>query len=215
MSSLIEIREWPVKLSRREWQLKRVMDVLGALFSLLVTLPLWPVMALLIKVESPGPVIFAQKRVGHRGKIYRIFKFRSMVENAEELLPSLLDVKTLDPPVYKLENDPRVTRFGRFIRRTSLDEIPQLLNVLIGEMSLVGPRPEEVWLVERYPEEYMGRFMVKPGITGPMQVNGRADLSLDERILLELEYIEHYTPWRDVEILLKTIPAVLTGRGAR
>ena len=215
MSSLLEIQEWPIKLSRRDWRLKRAMDVLGALASLIVTLPLWPVMALLIKCESPGPVIFAQKRVGHRGKIYRILKFRSMVENAEELLPSLLDIEALEPPVYKLEDDPRVTRIGKFIRRTSLDEIPQLLNVLAGEMSLVGPRPEEVWLVERYPSEYMGRFMVKPGITGPMQVNGRADLSLDERITLELEYIEHYSPWRDVEILLRTIPAVLSGRGAR
>ena len=215
MSSLLEIQEWPIKLSRRDWRLKRAMDVLGALASLIVTLPLWPVMALLIKCESPGPVIFAQKRVGHRGKIYRILKFRSMVENAEELLPSLLDIEALEPPVYKLEDDPRVTRIGKFIRRTSLDEIPQLLNVLAGEMSLVGPRPEEVWLVKRYPSEYMGRFMVKPGITGPMQVNGRADLSLDERITLELEYIEHYSPWRDVEILLRTIPAVLSGRGAR
>jgi lipopolysaccharide/colanic/teichoic acid biosynthesis glycosyltransferase len=143
-----------------------------------------------------------------------MLKFRTMVVDAEARLPELICIERLEEPVFKLERDPRVTRVGRFLRRWSLDELPQLVNVLRGEMSLVGPRPEQLELVQRYSPEYLERVRVKPGLTGPMQVYGRAQLSLDERLAVEREYIENLTIGRDLRILGLTIPAVLARRGA-
>ncbi len=194
--------------------LKRVMDLVGALFMLVVFSPVIPLMALLIKLDSDGPVFFVQERVGEGGKTFRMYKFRSMVANAPALLPGLVNLRELEQPAFKLADDPRVTRFGRTLRRTSLDEIPQFVNVLRGDMSMVGPRPEEVEVVKLYNVHQRQRLVVKPGVTGPMQVNGRGDLPLDKRIELELAYVEDYSPWKDVCILLKTIPAVLGRRGA-
>jgi lipopolysaccharide/colanic/teichoic acid biosynthesis glycosyltransferase len=144
-----------------------------------------------------------------------MYKFRTMVQNAEELLKQLIDLDKLKQPAFKLKDDPRVTRVGRWLRRTSLDELPQLFNVLKGEMSLVGPRPEEIRIVQKYNPWQSQRLLVKPGMTGSMQVSGRADLPLNERVKLELAYIENYSIWKDIHILLKTVPAVLSGRGAR
>ena len=193
---------------------KRVMDLaLGAVFLIVAALPM-ALAALAIKLDSPGTVFFRQTRIGQDGRPFRILKFRTMVARAEELLPQLVDLAGLEQPAFKIKDDPRVTRVGRVLRRYSLDELPQLVNVLAGEMSLVGPRPEEAALVERYTDDQRRRLAVKPGLTGPMQVNGRGDLPFEARLALELDYIERYSLRRDVAILLRTIPAVIQGNGA-
>ncbi len=193
---------------------KRLVDIVGALVGLAVTVPLVAVAALAIKLDSPGPVFYWQVRVGEHGRPFRIVKLRSMVQDAEERLSELVDLTQLPEPVYKLPNDPRITRVGRLLRRTSLDETPQFLNVLRGEMSLVGPRPEDARVVAHYADYQRRRLAVKPGLTGPMQVNGRGALSLAERLRLEIEYIEQYSLRRDLDILLRTFPAIWRGHGA-
>jgi lipopolysaccharide/colanic/teichoic acid biosynthesis glycosyltransferase len=190
------------------------MDLAGAAAGLLLAAPLMAIIAVLIALDSRGPVFFIQERVGKRGKPFRILKFRTMVANAESLLDDLLDVDDLAQPVFKLKDDPRVTGVGRWLRRTSLDELPQFVNVLRGEMSLVGPRPEEKRFVDHYEPWQRLRLQVKPGMTGPMQVRGRGDLALEERVRLEIEYIENYSVVLDLEILLRTLPAVLSAYGA-
>jgi lipopolysaccharide/colanic/teichoic acid biosynthesis glycosyltransferase len=152
--------------------------------------------------------------VGLGGRDFRMFKFRTMGPDAEAVLPTLVRFDALDEPVFKLARDPRVTQLGRFLRRTSLDELPQLLNVLKGDMSLVGPRPEQVELVRRYKPEHRFRLMVKPGLTGPMQVFGRGRLTFEERLAVEREYIENLSLSRDLRILALTVPSVFDGRGA-
>jgi lipopolysaccharide/colanic/teichoic acid biosynthesis glycosyltransferase/GT2 family glycosyltransferase len=194
---------------------KRVVDIAGSLAGLLLALLVGPWLALAIKIDSPGPIFFYQERVGQRGRPFTLIKFRSMTANAEAELANLLDMSQLGEPVFKLDNDPRVTRVGRFLRRWSLDELPQFWNVLKGEMSLVGPRPEESRLVAIYNDWQRRRLSVKPGLTGPMQVQGRGDLSLETRVRLEVAYIESYSLRQDMAILLQTLPAVLRGNGAR
>lgn len=194
---------------------KRTLDLVGALVGLAAFLLLTPFIALAIKLTSPGPVLFKQERIGQGGKPFTIYKFRSMRQNAEAELNQLIDLEKLSEPVFKLPDDPRVTPVGRVLRRWSLDELPQFWNVLKGEMSLIGPRPEEARIVALYTDWHRRRLSVKPGISGPMQVNGRGDLSLDARVRLELEYIDNYSIWRDLAYILKTIPAVLSGKGAR
>jgi lipopolysaccharide/colanic/teichoic acid biosynthesis glycosyltransferase/glycosyltransferase involved in cell wall biosynthesis len=194
---------------------KRSLDIMGGLLGLAFTLLAGPLIALAIRLNSPGPVLFGQERVGQGGRPFTIYKFRSMKAGAEAELPHLVDLDNLPQPAFKLENDPRVTPVGRFLRRWSLDELPQFWNVLKGDMSLIGPRPEESRMVARYSDWHRRRLAIKPGMTGPMQIHGRGDLPLDERVKLELDYIEYYSLWRDVKILLKTIPAVLRGNGAR
>ena len=194
--------------------LKRAVDVVGSALALLVLWPLMLLVACVIKLDSRGPVLFVQDRAGEGGKPFRIFKFRSMVSNAEQMLQSMVDIDQLRSPAFKIENDPRVTRVGRFLRRASIDELPQLWNVLKGEMSLVGPRPEEVRIVSLYDEEQRGRLAMKPGITGPMQIDGRGTLGFEERLQKELGYIEGFTLWGDVVILAKTLPAVVKGKGS-
>jgi lipopolysaccharide/colanic/teichoic acid biosynthesis glycosyltransferase/GT2 family glycosyltransferase len=201
-------------LSGMQRVVKRLMDlILGTLF-LVVAAPPMALAALAIRLDSPGPVLFLQTRIGQDGRPFRIVKFRTMVDGAEELLPQLVDLAGLQQPAFKIKDDPRVTNIGRILRRYSLDELPQLLNVLAGEMSLVGPRPEEAALVERYTDDQRRRLAIKPGMTGPMQVNGRGDLPFKARLALELDYIEHYSLRRDMAILLRTIPAVIRGKGA-
>ena len=199
------------------WQrlVKRAVDIVGALVGLTVSVPLVAVAAVAIKAESPGPIFFWQVRVGENGRLFRIVKLRTMVIDAEARLANLVDLEQLPEPAFKLQQDPRVTRIGRFLRRTSLDEVPQFYNVLRGEMSLVGPRPEEERIVQRYQDFQRRRLAVKPGMTGPMQVNGRGDLAFGERLQLELEYIDHYSLRRDFEILLRTFPTIFQGHGAR
>jgi lipopolysaccharide/colanic/teichoic acid biosynthesis glycosyltransferase len=194
--------------------IKRSMDIVGALIGLLIAIPLVAIAAIAIKLDSPGPIFYWQVRIGENGRPFRIAKLRSMVSDADARLDELIDLDQLDEPVYKIADDPRVTRVGRILRRTSLDEAPQFYNVLKGEMSLVGPRPEEARIVAMYTDEERRRLAIKPGMTGPMQVNGRGDLGLSERLRLELDYIDNYSVMRDVQILLRTLPAIFRGSGA-
>lgn len=202
----------PLTLAQRA--IKRVFDIGLAAAGLAVAALPMALIACAVRLDSPGPALFNQTRIGQDGRPFRIYKFRTMVNNAEALLPGLVDLDRLAQPAFKLQHDPRVTRAGRFLRRWSLDELPQLVNVLRGEMSLVGPRPEEAALVARYNDDQRRRLAVKPGLTGPMQVNGRGDLPFEQRLALELDYIEHYSLRRDLALLLRTIPSVLKGEGA-
>jgi exopolysaccharide biosynthesis polyprenyl glycosylphosphotransferase len=209
---VIEYNCWDI--SRSTMLLKRILDVSVSAVALVVLAPLLALVAVLIKLDSRGPVFFSQQRSGLRGEPFRMVKFRTMVSDAESRLSELVDFDELSEPMFKLERDPRVTRIGRFLRRTSIDELPQLINVLRGEMSLVGPRPEQVELVARYGSEAQFRFDVKPGITGPMQVFGRGALSFEERLAVEREYVENMSFARDLRLLALTLPTVIGGRGA-
>lgn len=193
---------------------KRLVDIIGALVGLIISAPIIAVAAIAIKLDSPGSVFYWQTRIGEYGRPFRIVKLRSMVSDADEQLTKLVDLEKLPEPVYKIADDPRVTRVGRILRRASLDETPQFYNVLVGDMSLVGPRPEDARIVELYEDYQRRRLAVKPGLTGPMQVNGRGKLSLTERLRLELDYIEHYSLRRDFSIMLRTLPAIIRGDGA-
>ncbi len=201
-------------LNARQRAAKRLLDLIGASLGLAVSLIPMLFIAVAIKLDSPGPIFFTQTRVGANGRPFRLVKFRSMVHNAEARRHEVVDLDALQEPAYKVRNDPRVTRVGRWLRRFSLDELPQFVNVLRGEMSLVGPRPEEAALVARYNDWQRRRLAVKPGMTGPMQINGRGDLTLAQRVALEVDYIEHYSLARDLTILLRTLPAVLRGEGS-
>jgi lipopolysaccharide/colanic/teichoic acid biosynthesis glycosyltransferase/glycosyltransferase involved in cell wall biosynthesis len=194
--------------------LKRLIDLVGGLVGIALSLPLFLLCALAIKLEDGGPVFFVQERAGENGRPFRVIKLRTMTVGSENKVNSMLDGNPLKGPAFKFPNDPRVTRLGRFLRRWSLDETPQFWNVLVGEMSLVGPRPEETWVVALYNDEQRQRLAVKPGMTGPMQVGGRGELDMAERLALELDYIQNYSLGRDVSYLLRTIPAVIYGKGA-
>ncbi len=178
---------------------------------------LWPLIALValaVKLDSPGPILFRQKRVGKGGQLFDCLKFRSMYIDAEARKAELMAQNEAGDVVFKMRHDPRVTRVGRFIRKASLDELPQLFNVLRGEMSLVGPRPSLPSECEKYQVEFLRRMDVTPGITGLQQVSGRSDLDFDRWVELDLQYVDERSLTKDVVILVKTIPAVLTGRGA-
>ncbi len=209
---LISIR--PLAFRRWERLIKRAMDLLIASVALIVFLPLMLIIALAIKLDSPGPVLFKQVRVGKGGQEFVIYKFRSMRWGAEEEQERLRELSEVDGPIFKIKNDPRCTRVGRIIRRFSLDELPQLYNVLRGEMSLVGPRPPLPSEVAQYKEWHKKRLTVPPGMTGLWQVSGRSLLSFDEMVLLDLYYIENWTPLLDLKILLRTIPKVIMSEGA-
>jgi lipopolysaccharide/colanic/teichoic acid biosynthesis glycosyltransferase len=172
------------------------------------------IVAILIRVDSPGPIIFSQKRMGRGGRAFCQYKFRSMRVGAEEERTRLRKLNEATGPIFKIRNDPRLTRLGRFIRRTSLDELPQLFNVLRGEMSLVGPRAPLPTEVEQYQNWHRRRLEVPQGMTGLSQVSGRSELTFDEQVMLDIYYIENWTPWLDLWIILKTIPTVLLARGA-
>ena len=202
------------KTSAADAFLRRALDVTVSLVALLLLLPVLAVIALLIRLDSPGPVLFVQKRVGKDGKEFSVFKFRSMFTDAEGRLASVLNANERSGPVFKMRLDPRVTRVGRPLRRCSLDEVPQLLNVLRGEMSLVGPRPALPREVALYTPEQRARLSVTPGLTGLWQVSGRATLSFEQSVALDLEYVRRQSVCLNVVLILKTIPAVLTGHGA-
>jgi lipopolysaccharide/colanic/teichoic acid biosynthesis glycosyltransferase len=170
--------------------------------------------AICVRLDGRGPIFFVDRRAGEGGKPFYMIKFRTMVAGAQHRLREVLDLDELEHPMFKLRVDPRVTRIGRFLRRTSLDELPQLLNVLRGDMTLVGPRPEQLELVERYRPEHRFRLGVRPGLTGPMQVYGRGELTFEERLAVEREYVENLSLRRDLRIMLLTIAAVFRGKGA-
>ncbi len=194
--------------------LRRLLDLVLSATALLLLFPVFLLIALLIRVDSPGSILFVQRRVGKNGREFSVFKFRSMYVDAEARLETLLEANERTGPVFKMRQDPRVTRVGRLLRRCSLDEAPQILNVLRGEMSLVGPRPALPREVALYTSEQWERLSVVPGLTGLWQVSGRADLSFEQSMNLDLEYIRRQTFGFNVLILARTIPAVLTGRGA-
>ena len=193
---------------------KRIMDVTLGSLVLLIASPLMAVLALAIKLDSPGPVIFRQKRVGAHGQEFVVFKFRSMREGADEEKKRLLEFNEMNGPLFKMREDPRTTRVGRCLRRFSLDELPQLFNVLRGEMSLVGPRPHTSAEVAQYQDWQRQVLETPPGMTGLAQVSGRSQLSFDEQCLLDIYYIENWSPALDVRILLRTAPKMLSGEGA-
>jgi exopolysaccharide biosynthesis polyprenyl glycosylphosphotransferase len=209
---VVEYNTWDV--SRSTLLLKRVIDVVVSVVALVVLLPLFAAVALAVWVDGGRPILFRQPRAGQGARPFNILKFRTMARDAEEQLANIVSLDRLAQPMYKLRRDPRVTVVGRFLRRTSLDELPQLVNVLRGDMSLVGPRPEQLDLVARYDEAHLFRLGVKPGLTGPMQVFGRGELTFEERLAVERDYIENISVARDLRILALTFTSVFHGRGA-
>jgi len=194
---------------------KRTLDIIGSGVALLLFFPLLLIVAVIIRSTSPGPVFFLQERIGLNKRRFRIAKFRTMVPNAEQMMFHLEKYNEAGGPVFKIRNDPRITPIGRFLRRSSIDELPQLFNVLRGDMSLVGPRPLPIRDYEGFSEDWQRRrFSVKPGITCLWQVNGRSDVTFDQWMLLDLQYMDEWSFWLDCKILAKTIPAVLKGSGA-
>jgi exopolysaccharide biosynthesis polyprenyl glycosylphosphotransferase len=193
---------------------KRAIDLIGCATLWVLTSPVWLFVMVAIKLESPGPIIFAQKRMGKGEKYFNMCKFRTMSEDAELLRDDLEDLNEADGPIFKIRNDPRITKLGKFLRRTSIDELPQLINVFRGEMSLVGPRPYPTKESEQFDTFERIRYDVLPGITGLAQVNGRSDLSIVEILRLDLYYIENWSIAMDVKIVFQTIPAILTRKGA-
>jgi lipopolysaccharide/colanic/teichoic acid biosynthesis glycosyltransferase len=218
---------------------KRVFDIVVSGVLIILTLPVMALIGLLVKLDSCGSAVFMQTRVGMNrrrakalkkdgmnhererrkrdlgGRAFTMYKFRSMVQEAEKMLPCLVNLGGLSEPVYKLDNDPRVTRFGRLIRKTSLDELPQLFNVLKGDMSLVGPRPEALRVVELYGEKHRQRLQTKPGLTGLQQVTCRGTKSMAQRLEYDLHYIKHHSLYLDFLIFFKTFFVVIRGNGAR
>ncbi len=202
--------------SGRKLYTKRAFDLIGSAALIIVLSPVLLVLALLVKVTSTGPVFFLQERVGLNGSTFHMIKFRSMVVDAEQRLQELsaLDRAEGNTVLFKMKNDPRVTRIGAFMRRYSLDEVPQLFNVLVGSMSLVGPRPPLAREVERYDVHVHRRFLVKPGMTGLWQVSGRSDLSWEDSVRLDLYYVENWSTIGDLAILWRTARAVANSDGA-
>lgn len=193
---------------------KRAMDIVCSCLALIVLSPLLLIVAVAIKLESKGPVVFCQKRIGKDGKSFYMYKFRSMCINAEEILKELETQNEMDGPVFKMKDDPRVTRVGRVIRKYSIDELLQLVNILKGDMTIVGPRPALPNEVEEYDEFAKQRLRVKPGLTCYWQVMGRNDIDFDEWMALDNKYINEMNLWLDIKLILLTIPAVFKGEGA-
>lgn len=193
---------------------KRLIDIVLALLGLIGTLPIWIVIAILIRRDSPGPILFVQERVGLHGRKFRFIKFRSMYVDAEARRADLLQQNEMDGPVFKIRNDPRITPIGRLLRRTSLDELPQLINVLKGEMSLVGPRPALPAEVAHYLPNHLIRLEVKPGLTCLWQVRGRSQVDFETWMQYDREYIKRRSTWLDVIILFRTVWVVASCKGA-
>lgn len=184
--------------------LKRTLDIIVSLISLIILSPILLIVALLVKADSKGPVIFSQPRVGKNGKIFKMYKFRSMVENAEDILRELKSKNEMSGPMFKIKHDPRVTRIGRFIRKTSLDELPQLINVLKGDMSLVGPRPNLPREVKQFDKWMLDKLVVRPGLTCFWQVMGRNSIGFIEWMKLDIKYVEERNLILDIVLIIKT-----------
>lgn len=195
--------------------IKRIMDILGSIVGLIITGIVSIFVIPAIKIESKGPVFFKQQRIGKNGRVFNIYKFRSMYIDAEERKAALMALNEVEGPMFKMKDDPRITKVGKFIRKTSIDELPQFLNVLKGDMSLVGTRPPTVDEFEQYTPEQRRRISIKPGITGMWQVSGRSSITdFDEVIRLDCKYIDEWSPILDIQILFKTLIVIFTGRGA-
>jgi exopolysaccharide biosynthesis polyprenyl glycosylphosphotransferase len=193
---------------------KRLLDIASSALGLLLVAPVLALVAIAIKLDSKGPVLFKQVRAGRHGRKFTMYKFRSMVTDAEELRAKLEHLNEMDGPVFKIKHDPRITRVGRLIRATSIDELPQLFNIFLGDMSLVGPRPPLPSEVSQYEPRQRRRLSVKPGLTGLWQVSGRNQVDFDQWMKLDLEYIDNWSLWLDLKIIFRTVPAVLRGTGS-
>jgi len=177
-------------------------------------MPVFIALAIFVKLDSPGPVFYRSRRYGQHGRIFNMYKFRSMVSNADDLLGQLKDKNEVDGPIFKIKKDPRITRMGAFLRRYSLDELPQILNVLKGDMSLVGPRPFPIAQLEKEDLRQLKRLGIRPGITGLWQIRGRSDVSFDKLLRWDIWYIKNWSFWLDLYILFQTFPVVIKGKGA-
>ena len=196
--------------------IKRFFDIILSLIGLVILLPIFLIIAIIIKIDSKGPVFFKHKRIGKNGKTIGVYKFRSMVINAEELIKKFTpEQKAEYEKNFKLDNDPRITKVGKVLRKTSLDELPQLINILIGNMSIVGPRPIVTGEIDKYGDQKDKFLSMTPGLTGYWQASGRSDVEYDERIEMELYYIDHCSLWLDIKIIFKTFIAVLKRKGAK
>lgn len=196
--------------------IKRVMDIVGGMIGLLITLLFFPFVAIAIKLDSPGPVLFSQVRIGRNGRRFKIYKFRSMYMDAEERKKELEKQNEMQGLMFKMENDPRITRVGKFIRKTSIDELPQFYNVVKGDMSLVGTRPPTADEFEKYNQYYRRRISMTPGLTGMWQVSGRSEIeNFDDVVKYDLAYIDNWSLTLDIKILLRTVLVVLAGRGSK
>jgi exopolysaccharide biosynthesis polyprenyl glycosylphosphotransferase len=209
---MIGVKE--VSISGLNQIVKRSIDLVFSALVLILTAPLMGLIALMIKLESPGPVLFRQERVGRNSRRFTVYKFRSMIEGAEYQQEALQEFNEAEGPLFKIKRDPRMTRVGRFLRKLSLDELPQFYNVLSGEMSLIGPRPPLPAEVKQYQEWHKRRLEVMPGITGLSQISGRSTLTFDETALLDIYYVENWSLGLDTKTLLQTIPKVIFGNGA-
>lgn len=192
--------------------LKRLTDLVLCIVALPLALPIGLLCAVAVRMDSPGPILLRQQRTGLHGRRFPMYKFRTMVRNAEELKPTLAHLNILPPPDFKIPNDPRITRVGRFLRKTSLDELPQLINVLLGQMSLVGPRPTS-FAPSTYSLWHMERLEVRPGITGIWQVRARASATFDERLRMDIEYIDRMSPLLDLQIIGMTVLSIVKRSG--
>ncbi len=211
---MVVIRPPQVLLFRPTYRLaKRMLDIVLCMMAMPFLLPVIGLCALLIWIEDPGPIFFTQLRTGKGGARFKIYKMRTMVKNAEELKQKYAHLNELTWPDFKITDDPRVTRIGKILRKTSLDELPQIFNVLKGDMSLVGPRPTS-FDVSTYSLWHTERLEVLPGLTGLWQVSGRSNLDFDDRLRLDIEYIERQNLWLDLQILVRTVTAIFTQRGA-
>lgn len=208
----VSIKE--LELHKYYYLIKRIADIILSFFALIILSPLLFITAIAIKVESTGKVIFSQLRTGKDNKLFRMYKFRSMYENAEKKRNDLLDQNEMDGPVFKITNDPRITKVGKIIRKLSIDELPQLMNIIKGDMSIVGPRPLVTYETEKFTDYQNMRHLVKPGLTCYWQISGRNDISFEEWIDLDLKYIHEMSLWTDIKIIFKTFKVVLLGKGA-
>jgi exopolysaccharide biosynthesis polyprenyl glycosylphosphotransferase len=204
----------PASLYGTNYLLKRAFDVTVSLAILSVTIIPLLFISLLIRLDTPGPILFTQDRMGLRGRKFKVFKFRTMVSNADDYMEKLKHLSDRSGPVFKMKDDPRVTYVGNWLRKFSIDELPQILNVLTGDMSLVGPRPQVLWEAAHYDDNAKKRLRVMPGITGLWQVSGRASLSYEEMINLDIYYLENWSLGLDLKILLRTLPAIFAREGA-
>ena len=194
--------------------LKRILDIVVSSLALILLAPLLIAIVIAIRLDSPGPALYVSERIGKKGQVFGCIKFRTMVRNAEKLRTSVLSMNERDGILFKMKNDPRITRLGRILRKYSLDEIPQFFNVLFGDMSIVGPRPPIASEVKEYELKHLRRLDVTPGITGLWQVQGRQNPSFNEYILLDLAYIENWSVWLDMKIIIRTIGVVFAGTGS-
>ena len=203
------------KISRNMYEFfKRLMDIICSIFALIILAPILLLVAVLIKLESKGPVIFAQERVGLNNKLFKMYKFRSMVANAEELKKKLEEQNERNGPMFKIKNDPRITRVGRFIRKTSIDELPQLVNILKGEMSIVGPRPSLPDEVKQFEPWMLERLNVKPGLTCYWQIEGRNNIEFEEWMKLDVKYVKDCNIILDLKLIFKTFFVFLGDKNA-